>query len=166
MHPQKAYAMKEWKEITHYAGFDWARDHHAVVILNRDGQIVCDFEFDHTQEGWKSFREKTAVYPNLAIAIETSQGAAVDQLLQREFTIYPVNPVASASYRQRQAPSGTKTDHLDAWGLADALRVDGQGWRVLRPRDPSKGSSPENGKQIDIGAVGESMAGDGADDSH
>lgn len=128
--------MKEWKDITHYAGLDWARDHHAVVVVDSGGQIVADFEFAHSQEGWKSFLEKTAAYPNLAVAIETNQGAAVDQLLQHELTVYPVNPVASESYRKRKAPSGTKTDHLDGWGLADALRVDGHGWKVLQPRDP------------------------------
>lgn len=128
--------MKEWKDITHYAGFDWARKHHAVVIVNSDGQIVADFEFEHSLEGWKSFDEKTAPWPNLAVAIETNQGAAVDQLLQRLCTIYPVNPVASESYRKRKAPSGSKTDHVDGWGLADALRVDGHGWKPLQPMDP------------------------------
>ena len=128
--------MKEWKDITHYAGFDWARDHHAVVIVDSEGTIVADFEFEHSLEGWRNFQEKTVPFPNLAIAIETSQGAAVDQLLQRDYTLYPVNPVASESYRQRKAPSGTKTDHVDGWGLADALRVDGQGWKTLQPMDP------------------------------
>jgi transposase len=128
--------MKEWKDITHYAGFDWARDHHAVVIVNSQGEIVADFEFKHSLEGWKSFQEKTAAWPNLAVAIETNQGAAVDQLLQRSYTVYPVNPVASESYRKRKAPSGNKTDHVDGWGLADALRVDGHGWKTLQPMDP------------------------------
>ena len=128
--------MKPWNEITHYAGFDWAREHHAVVVVNAQGQILADFEFEHSLEGWKSFGEKTAAWPNLAVAVETNQGAAVDQLLQRHHTLYPVNPVAAASYRKRKAPSGTKTDHLDAWGLADALRVDGQGWKPLQPLDP------------------------------
>ena len=128
--------MKEWKDITHYAGFDWARDHHAVVIVNAQGEIVADFELQHSLEGWKSFREKTAAWPNLAVAIETNQGAAVDQLLQHNYTVYPVNPVASESYRKRKVPSGTKTDHVDGWGLADALRVDGHGWKSLQPMDP------------------------------
>jgi transposase len=128
--------MKDWKDITHYAGFDWARDHHVLVIVDRAGEIVADFEFEHSLEGWKSFGEKTAAWPHLAVAIETSQGAAVDQLLQRDYTVYPVNPVAAQSYRKRKAPSGTKTDHLDGWGLADALRVDGHGWKALRPLDP------------------------------
>jgi len=128
--------MKAWKDITHYAGFDWARDHHAVVIVDAQGQIVADFEFEHSREGWKRFGDQTAGWPNLAVAIETNQGAAVDHLLQREYTVYPVNPVASESYRKRKAPSGTKTDHVDGWGLADALRVDGQGWKPLQPMDP------------------------------
>jgi transposase len=127
--------MKEWKDITHYAGFDWARDHHAVVIVNTQGQIVADFEFEHSLEGWKRFREQTAPWPNLALALETNQGPAVDQLLQLGYTVYPVNPVAAASYRQRKAPSGTKTDHLDGWSLADALRLDGAGWKTLQPLD-------------------------------
>lgn len=135
MHIKKGKAMKPWTEITHYAGFDWARDHHQVVIVNSHGQIVADFQFAHTSEGWKIFREKIAPFGKVAMAIETSQGAAVDQLLQRECMVYPVNPAAAAGYRQRKAPSGTKTDQLDAWSLADALRVDGQGWKPLHPMD-------------------------------
>jgi transposase len=127
--------MKTWKELTHYAGFDWARYHHVVVIVDAQGQIVADFEFEHSVEGWKRFGEKTAGFADLAVAIETSQGAAVDQMLQRHYTVYPVNPAAAASYRQRKAPSGTKTDHLDAWALADALRGDGHGWKALQPAD-------------------------------
>jgi len=110
VHNRKAHHMKNWKDLTHYAGFDWAKDHHAVVIVNMEGHLVADFEFDHSLEGWKSFAEKTSAWPNLAVAIETSQGAAVDQLLQREYTVFPVHPVAAQSYRERKAPSGTKTD--------------------------------------------------------
>jgi transposase len=135
MQSKKGESMKEWKEITHYVGFDWARDHHAVVIVDRHGQIVSDFQFEHLVEGWKKFHQKTSRFEKLAVAIETNQGAAVDQLLQHGYTVYPVNPAAAASYRQRKAPSGTKTDHVDGWSLADALRVDGHGWKALQPMD-------------------------------
>jgi len=136
MQNRKAHRMKNWKDLTHYAGFDWAKDHHVVVIVDAQGQLVADFEFAHSLEGWKGFVEKTAAWPNLGVAIETSQGAAVDQLLQRDYTVYPVHPVAAQRYRERKAPSGTKTDHLDGWGLGDALRVDGHGWKPLQPLDP------------------------------
>jgi transposase len=128
--------MKPWKEITHYAGFDWAKDHHSVIVVDATGQLVADFEFAHSLAGWEEFNKHLAPWPNLAVAIETSRGAAVDQLLQRHYSVYPVHPVAAKSYRERKAPSGTKTDHLDAWGLADALRTDGHGWKVLQPMDP------------------------------
>ncbi len=113
MHNRKGKYMKEWKEFTHFAGFDWARKHHAVVVVDAQGEIVADLEFEHSLEGWKSFHQKMAPWPNLAVAIETNQGAAVDQLLQHGYSVYPVNPAASASYRKRKSPSGSKTDHID-----------------------------------------------------
>jgi hypothetical protein len=33
-------------------------------------------------------------------------------------------------------PCGNKTDHVGAWSLADALRVDGHGWKALAKEDP------------------------------
>ena len=136
MQQRKKPHMKSWQELTHYVGFDWAKDHHVVVVVDGQGTIVADFQFEHSLEGWQQFAQKTAAWPNLAVAIETSQGAAVDQLLQREYSLYPVHPVAAHSYRQRKAPSGVKTDYVDAWSLADALRVDGKQWRALQPLDP------------------------------
>ena len=38
--------MQPWSKITHYAGFDWATDHHDVVIVNRTGKIVADFQIE------------------------------------------------------------------------------------------------------------------------
>jgi transposase len=127
--------MQASQPITHCAGFDWAREHHAVVIVDQAGTSVAEFEFSHDQEGWQSFRDKTQGLANLAVAIETNQGIVVEQLLPYGYPLYPVNPVAAASYRQRKAPSGTKTDHFDAWALADALRLDRQGWKPLQPLD-------------------------------
>lgn len=69
------------------------------------------------------------------MTIETAAGLAVDQLLQRGFTLYPINPLSAKEFRKRKAPSGTKTDRHDAWSLADALRTDGQTWRALIPQD-------------------------------
>jgi transposase len=128
--------MKQWDQITHYGGFDWAKDHHNFVVVDRQGQIVADFEFPHSQPGWKEFAQKIKAYPGLALAIETSQGAAIEQLLQIDCQVYPVNPVSAKQYRSRKVPSGNKTDHVDAWALGDALRVDGHGWGVLKALDP------------------------------
>src|SRR5260370_39082458 len=50
--------------------------------------------------------------------------------------VYRLNPTSAKAYRQRKAPSGVKDDWLDAWSFADALRVDGQDWKALRPEEP------------------------------
>ena len=128
--------MKTWHEYTHFAALDWADDHHDIVVVETRGQIVLELTFPHTAEGWQQLEEALAPWPGLPVAVETNCGPAVDQLIQRGFTVYPVMPKAAARYRERQRPSGSKDDRHDAWSLADALRTDGQGWRALSPLDP------------------------------
>jgi transposase len=125
----------DWTKHSYFAALDWASDHHDVVIVDRTGALVAEFRFAHTAEGWAEFTTKTKDYVGAPLALETSSGPAVDQLLQRGWRLYPVNPKASERYRERKAPSGTKSDTHDCWSLADALRTDGHGWRVLLPQD-------------------------------
>ena len=111
--------------------------HHAVVIVDRAGLIVADFEIEHNASGWQRWREQVAALgPGVAACVETSQGVVIEQLLESGVSLYPISPVSSQAYRERKAPSGNKTDHVDAWSLADALRVDGHGWRTLAKEDP------------------------------
>ena len=68
--------------------------------------------------------------------METSQGFVVEQLLESGVAVYPIATMSAKAYRQRKVPSGNKTDHVDAWSLADALRVDGHDWKALAKEDP------------------------------
>ena len=91
--------MQSCSEITCYAGFDWATDHHDVVIVNRSGQIVADFQIEHTAEGWQRWREQVAVLgPGVAACVETSQGVVVEQLLESGVAVYPVSTTSAKSY--------------------------------------------------------------------
>jgi transposase len=105
------------------------------MVVDRVGTIVADFQFAHTAAGWEEFSQQMQPFSHCPVTIETSAGMAVDQLLQRGYTLYPINPLAAKAYRKRKSPSGTKTDRQDAWSLADALRTDGQTWRPLHPQD-------------------------------
>ena len=127
----------DFKTLTHFAGHDWAKDHHDLVVVDRAGQVVLDLRIDNTAEGWHRLRTELQAFAHPAVAIETSSGAAVERLLEAGLTVYPVNPKATRYYRQRKAPSGTKTDRLEAWALADALRTDGHAWRPLASEDPA-----------------------------
>jgi transposase len=128
--------MKNWHELTHFAGLDWAGDHHDVAVVDRQGAVVAEFRIAHSAAGWAEFRKKMAAYPAWGIALETRSGAAVEELLQSDGTVFPVQPKAAVRYRERKAPSGVKDDQLDAWAMADALRLDGRNWRALAPEDP------------------------------
>jgi transposase len=122
--------------LSHFAGFDWARDHHDVVVIDRDGNLVAEFRIAHTAAGWRLWQEKIAAYPHLGVALETSFGAVAALLLESGVCVYPVNPMNAKRYRERKISSGNKTDRHDAWALADALRLDGHGWRMLTEQDP------------------------------
>lgn len=122
--------------MTHFAGFDWAKEKHQLAVVDPAGAVVLEMTFENTAEGWAKFREKTASFPAMGVTIETSWGPDVERLLAMNLAVYPINPHAAQSYRQRKRPSGVKNDALDAWSFADALRTDGQGWRRLEPIDP------------------------------
>lgn len=125
----------DWTQHASFAALDWASDHHDIIVLDRLGAVQAEFRFAHTADGWAEFTTKMQSFTGAPITLETSSGPAVDQLLQRGWAVYPVAPTAAARYRERKAPSGTKTDRHDTWALADALRTDGHAWRPLRPQD-------------------------------
>jgi len=129
----------DWPAHPYFAALDWASDHHDIVVVDQHGTICAQFRFAHTAAGWAEFAQKMEPYRGAPLALETSSGPAVDQLLQRNWDLYPVNPKAAERYRERKAPSGNKADQPDAWSLADALRTDGHAWRPLRPQDQATG---------------------------
>jgi transposase len=125
-----------WLEQRGFGGLDWASQKHSVVVVESNGQVIEDFEIEHSTLGWKKFREQMKPCGCLPFAIETNQGVAVEQLLEAGMEVYPLNPKSAQAYRERKAPSGVKDDRLDAWSFADALRLDGQNWKALRPENP------------------------------
>lgn len=128
--------MSSWSEEKYFAGLDWASDHHDIVLVDREGKILEQFRIPHSGEGWQTFREKLQAYPRLPVALETKHGLVVDQLASSGCRVYPVNPLSAKEYRKRKVPSGNKTDAIDAWTLAEALRTDGASWKELAAQDP------------------------------
>jgi transposase len=130
------------ERFTLFLGFDWASDHHDVVAVDATGRIRLDRSIDDTAEGWSQLRRHLlelapadAGQVAVAVAVETCNGPAVDRLLEMGCAVYPLNPNAAKQYRSRKSPSGAKSDRLDAWSFADALRTDGHGWKRLLPDD-------------------------------
>jgi len=141
MPPKVAPCTNRWNDLSHYMGLDWAKDHHDIVVVDPVGRIVLEMTFEDNAEGWHHLRQKLgelcgADRSQIGVAIETSQGPAVERLLEFGCAVFPLHPKAAQRYRDRKAPSGVKTDRLDAWSLGDALRMDGRQWRMLNQEDP------------------------------
>ncbi len=52
---------KTWRERTAFVGFDWARDHHDVVVVDRDGTVEVDFRFEDTADGWHRLKKRLSL---------------------------------------------------------------------------------------------------------
>jgi hypothetical protein len=125
-----------WERHRYFMGLDWAKQEHAIVVVDGEGRIRLETRIDHTAEGWHAGPNLSMV----AVTIETNRGPAVERLLELGCAVYPINPNAAPCYRVRKAPSGGKTDRLDALSFANALRTDGRGWRPLNPEDDQRQS--------------------------
>jgi len=100
---------EQWKQHRAYGALDWASEKHSVIVVDQSGKVIEDFEIEQSALGWKKFREKLQPYGSIPFAIETSQGAAVEQLLEAGMIVYPLNPKSAQAYRERKAPVGLKT---------------------------------------------------------
>ena len=71
----------------------------------------------------------------IAVALEVPHGPVVEQLQERGFPVYSLNPKQLDRMRDRHTVAGAKDDRRDAYVIADGLRNDRKLYRRLRPRD-------------------------------
>ncbi len=106
-----------------FIGVDWANDKHDVCIQfpNGDRQfsiINSSPEFIHE---WILALHKK-YHGKIAISIELSKGPIVYALEKYDFvTIFPIQPLMLARYRQAFSPSGAKDDPTDAQIALDLM---------------------------------------------
>jgi transposase len=124
-----------------FIGDDWAEDHHDVELMDACGRRLAKARLP---EGMASMARLHAmigqalgddidaedVAAQVKIGIETDRGPWVQALVAAGYTVYPVNPLQAARYRERLAVSGAKSDAADAHMLADMVRADSH---QLRP---------------------------------
>ncbi len=65
------------------------------------------------------------------VGIETDRGPWVQALIAAGYTVFAVNPLQAARYRERLVVSGSKSDAADAHMLADMVRTDAHQLRVV-----------------------------------
>jgi transposase len=118
------------------AGLDWARDDHAVAIVDAYGRVVERFIVAHTAAGIRDLVRRLAKLGTNEVAIERPDGPVVEALLEDGLTVVVISPNQLKHLRSRYGSAGNKDDRFDAFVLADTLRTDRARLRPLLPDSP------------------------------
>jgi len=106
------------------AGLDWAKDDHAVCIIDADGDVRDRFTVEHTGAGLKNLIRGLLAAGVGEVGIERGDGPVVEALLQAELVVLVISPNQVKNLRSRYGSAGNKDDRFDAYVLADVVRTD------------------------------------------
>src|SRR5690349_12530664 len=112
------------------AGVDWAKDDHAVCIVDSQGEALQRFMITHDRAGLKDLVRRLLRAGVDEVGIERPDGPIVDALLQAGLAVLVIAPAQVKNLRSRYGSAGNKDDRFDAYVLADVVRTDR---RRLRP---------------------------------
>jgi transposase len=118
-------------------GIDWARDDHAVSVVDARGREIRRCTIEHSAAG---LRELVAVLARAGageVAIERPDGPVVDALLEAGITVVVISPNQVKNLRGRYGSAGNKDDRFDAFVLAGTLRTDRARLAPLTPDSPA-----------------------------
>ncbi|QSE87498.1 IS110 family transposase (plasmid) [Rhodococcus pseudokoreensis] len=127
-----------------FIGDDWAEAHHDVELMDAAGRRLSKARLPEGVAGIARLHAMIgdqlgdeADKAEVAIGIETDRGPWVAALVAAGYTVFAVNPLQAARFRERSSVSGAKSDAADAHILADMVRTDSHQLR------PVAGDSPE-----------------------
>jgi transposase len=118
-------------------GIDWARDDHAVSIVDNRGVEIHRSAVEHSTAGLRTLAALLARTGVGEVAIERPDGPIVDTLLTAGVTVVVISPNQLKNLRGRYGSAGNKDDRFDAFVLADTLRTDRTRLRPLVPDTPA-----------------------------
>jgi transposase len=117
-------------------GLDWARDDHAVAVVDARGRELVRHSVEHSAAGLAELVHVFRDAGCLEVAIERPDGPVVDALLSAGLTVVVISPNQVKNLRGRYGSAGNKDDRFDAYVLADTLRTDRARLRPLTPDSP------------------------------
>jgi transposase len=117
------------------AGIDWAKDYHAICVVEETGRVLSEGRFAHKEEGIVSLCALLVEMGVLRVAIERPEGLLVERVLEAGIVVLAVHPNQLKASRPRFRASGSraKSDPFDAFCLAELARTDHHRFRALTP---------------------------------
>ncbi len=106
------------------AGVDWAKDDHAVCVVDAEGEVLDRFDVAHTAAGLKRLVHRLLGAGVSEVGIERPDGPVVEALLTAGLVVLVIAPNQVKNLRSRYGSAGNKDDRFDAYVLADVVRTD------------------------------------------
>jgi transposase len=129
--------MRTQQKCTCWVGLDWGGESHAVSVVDTERTLVAQFKVGASFRDVQQLAQRLRALGTVAgIAIEATRNPLVGYLLSEGFTIYPVNPKMSKSWRESNSVSGSKSDERDGYVLAVELARRHESLRALTQGDP------------------------------
>lgn len=114
-----------------YIGIDVAKDFHVAAVVGGDGSPVGDFSFMNDAAGFALLAEWLASLglnpENSCVCMESTghyHRLLLHRLVSDGWRVSVVNPVRTDAFRRVRSVRRTKTDLVDAYLIADFLRVE------------------------------------------
>jgi transposase len=124
------------EQTTCSAGIDWAKDEHALCVLEATtGRKVFEGRFAHQEGAINELCHSLVERDVERVAIERPEGVLVERLLEAGIVVLAIHPNQLKAARPRFRASGarSKSDSFDAFCLAELARTDHHRFRALSP---------------------------------
>lgn len=117
------------------AGIDWAKEEHAICVVEESGRVLSEGRFAHDEKGIAQLCASLVEMGVERIAIERPEGLLVERVLEAGMVVIPVHPNQLKASRPRFRASGAraKSDSFDAFCLSELARTDHHRFRALTP---------------------------------
>jgi transposase len=114
-----------------FSGIDWAKDDHAVCVVDERGHVLAEQTFCHDERGLRALIACLREHRVERVAIERPDGLLVDRLLEAGQLVMAIHPNQVKAARTRYTNAGGKSDRFDAFVLAELARTDSHRFRPL-----------------------------------
>jgi len=118
-------------------GLDWSRCKHDFVMMNLQGEIVERGTIAHKTNALEELATRIEHHVDSAkqvrVGLELNDGGLLAWLVTKGYTIFGIQPKSAQRARDIYRPSGSKDDRIDAFVLAEFVRVNAA---RLRPWSP------------------------------